>query len=140
MELNLEQRDPLTYAIIGAAIEVHCELGHGFLEPVYHEAFALELTSRAIPFAREVSLSLGYKGHVLQACYRCDFICYERIIVELKALKQLTGADDAQVLNYLKATGFDVGLLFNFGATSLQWKRLVMTPHDAARTKCDGPT
>lgn len=120
-------RDPRTFAIIGAAMEVHRELGCGFLEAVYHEGLAIELSAREIPFARELILPVHYKGQSLQVGYRADFICFERIIVELKALSQLTSVEDAQVLNYLKATGIEVGLLINFGASSLQCKRLVRT-------------
>jgi GxxExxY protein len=123
-----EQRDPQTYAIIGAAIEVHRELGCGFLEAVYHEALAIEFAARGVPFSREVALPVHYKGQLLGAGYRSDFICFEKVLVELKAISQITGVDDAQVLNYLKATGFDVGLLLNFGVPSLQWKRLTRSP------------
>jgi GxxExxY protein len=120
-----EIRDPRTYAIIGAAIEVHRELGPGFLEPVYQEALGIELTKRGIPFRRETPIPIRYKGAVLVACYRADFVCFENVIVELKALAQLTGVESAQVLNYLKATSLELGLLLNFGSASLDWKRLV---------------
>ena len=119
------QRDPETYAIIGAAMEVHRQLGHGFLEAVYQEALALEMTARKIPFKREVSLPVEYKGQRLVCSYRADFVCYESIIVEMKAINQLTGADEAQLINELKATGLHRGLLLNFGAPSLEYKRLV---------------
>ena len=119
------QRDPATYAIIGAAMEVHRQLGHGFLEAVYQEALALEMTARKIPFKREVSLPVEYKGQRLVCSYRADFVCYESIIVEMKAINQLTGADEAQLINELKATGLHRGLLLNFGAPSLEYKRLV---------------
>ncbi len=118
-------RDPRTYAIIGAAMEVHRELGCGFLEAVYQEAMELELVAREITFAREIVLPVRYKSQLLQVGYRADFVCCESIVVELKALCELTAVDDAQLLNYLKATGMEVGLLLNFGATSLQWKRLL---------------
>ena len=117
--------DPQTYAIIGAAMEVHRVLGQGFLEAVYQEALAIELASRQIPCRREVPLEVRYKGQVLSTAYRADFVCYEEIIVEVKALERLSGREIAQVLNYLKATGFQRGLLINFGAPSLQVKRLV---------------
>ncbi len=120
-----EEKDPQTHAIIGAAMEVHRTLGHGFLEPVYQEALALELSDRQIPFKREVELPVDYKGRRLACSYRADFICYESIIVELKALSALSGIEQAQVINYLKATGSRRGLLLNFGAPRLEIKRLV---------------
>ena len=123
----MEQRDPLSYALIGAAMEVHREQGPGFLEPVYQESFAVELSLRQISFVRELILPLSYKGHPLVTGYRADFLCYDSIIVELKALTKLTGHEESQVINYLKATGKEVGLLFNFGAPSLEYKRFVRT-------------
>jgi len=120
-----DQRDPLTYAIIGAAMEVHRELGCGFLEAVYQEALAIELSAREVPFRKELVLPVYYKEHHLQTGYRADFLCYGKIIVELKAISKLTGADDAQLLNYLKATGFEFGLVISFGSASLEWHRLV---------------
>lgn len=121
-----EQRDPRTYAIIGAAMEVHRQLGCGFLEGVYQEALAIELTGRAIPFEREVALTVYYAGTPLNCQYRADFMCYGDVIVELKAVRALTGVDEAQVLHYLKATGKRCGLLLNFGTASLDYKRLVL--------------
>jgi len=120
-----EERDPRTYAIIGAAMEVHRVLGPGFLEKVYQEALALELDERGIPFEREVLLPINYKGSVLNTKYFSDFVCYEQVIAECKAITGLTGVDESQAINYLKATGFSVGLLLNFGTPSLQYKRLV---------------
>jgi GxxExxY protein len=121
------QRDPRTFALIGAAIEVHRTLGPGFLEAVYQEAFARELSRRDIPFRAEADVPVFYKGDRLSTAYRADFVCFEAVIVELKAVKQLTPVEEAQVLNYLKATGFGVGMLFNFGAPSLQHKRFVFS-------------
>lgn len=114
------------FAIIGAAIDVHRELGSGFLEPVYQEAMEIELTSRHIPFEAQKLLVIKYKGRALQKQYEADLVCYGQIIVELKALDRLSGREQAQILNYLKATGLRVGLLINFGSHArLEWKRFV---------------
>ena len=120
-----DERDPQTFAIIGAAMEVHRELGCGFLEAVYQEALEIEFKRQDIPYQREVKLKLHYKGETMETFYRPDFICNDNIIVELKAISELSGTDTAQVLNALKATGFRRGLLFNFGKPSLQFKRFV---------------
>lgn len=121
----VEERDPQTYAIIGAAMEIHRQLGHGFLEAVYQEAAIIEFPMKGVPFEREVALPIKYKSILLPTRYRADFVCYSEIIVEFKALSRLTTAEEAQLLNYLKATGLKRGLLINFGASSLQYKRLV---------------
>lgn len=114
------------YAIIGAAIEVHKVLGPGFLEPVYQEAMEIESTFRTLPFEPRKRLRIRYKEHVLEKEYETDLVYYEKIIAELKALDQLTGREEAQLLNYLKATGLGVGLLINFGSHGkLEWKRMV---------------
>ena len=115
------------YDIIAACMEVHKELGAGFLEPVYQEALENELISQSIPFEREIPLQIKYKRATLNKEYIADFICYNKIIVELKALSNIDTQHEAQVLNYLKATGFSLGLLVNFGAKSLLYKRLVLT-------------
>ena len=114
------------YAIIGAAIEVHRELGHGFLEAVYHEALEIELTSRKVPFTSQQNLPVFYKGHQLKKEYIADLLCYNQIVVELKALNTLSGKEEGQLLNYLKATNLRVGLLINFGSVGrLEWKRFI---------------
>lgn len=116
-----------SYAIIGAAIEVHKQLGCGFTEPVYQEAFAEELRLREIPFEREKVLTVTYKGKVLTKEFRVDFVCYNKIIVELKAVVDFAEEHYAQVYNYLKASEMQLGLLINFGKTSLEYKRIPAT-------------
>ncbi len=118
--------DPDTYAIIGAAFEVHKELGHGFLEAVYQQALEMELRDRGIPAEPQRALEIKYKGRVLGTPYRTDFLCFDSVIVEIKALEALTSRDGAQVLHYLKASGLRRGLLINFGASSLEYRRLVL--------------
>jgi GxxExxY protein len=118
--------DPQTYAIIGAAMEVHNELGPGFLESVYQEALAVELTLRGIPFERELPLPIHYKGHRLSTTFRVDFRCFGEVLVELKAQKALGGPDESQVLNYLHAGNQGRCLLFNFGEPSLVHRRFVL--------------
>ncbi len=118
-------RDERTYKIIGAAIEVHKELGCGFLEAVYQEALEREFAGQAIPFKSQPVILIEYKGKLLDKTYQPDFVCFEEIIVEIKAISSLSGIEEAQIINYLKATGMKVGLLLNFGAKSLEHKRLV---------------
>jgi len=114
-----------SYKIIGACMEVHSELGHGFNEVVYQEALAREFKRQNIPFEAEKKLEISYKGELLDKYYRADFICYDKIIIELKALPEITSREIGQVLNYLKVTGFHLGLLVNFGEESFNSKRLV---------------
>lgn len=114
------------FQIIGAAQEVHRQLGYGFLEPVYQDALAIEFTLRSVPYEKEKPLSILYKGHTLEKYYQADFFCYGKIIVELKALSQLTNDHEAQVLNYLKVTNTKLGILINFGQKSLVFKRLLL--------------
>jgi GxxExxY protein len=114
-----------TYKILGAAMEVHSILGSGFLEAVYQEALAIEFEKRKIPFTRESKLEINYKGQMLSKYYVADFVCFNKVIVETKATKELEGIDEAQVINYLKSTGLKVGLLINFGAESLEHRRLL---------------
>ena len=118
-------RDEKTYKIIGAALEVHKELGCGFLEAVYQEALGKEFACQAIPFKPQPVIRIAYKGKPLDKTYQPDFICYGEVVVEIKAISGLSGIEEAQLINYLKATGLKVGLLINFGSKSLEHKRLV---------------
>ena len=115
-----------SYRIIGACFEVYKEKGCGFLEPVYQECLAIELELQAIPFEDQAKLSLSYKGRPLEKSYTPDFVCFGKIIVELKAASQLIDAHRAQVHNYLKASGHKLGLLVNFGHyPKLEYERIV---------------
>lgn len=115
------------FKIRGAAFEVHGEMGNGFLEAVYHECLAREFESRAIPFSKGTSLKLAYKGQPLTQTYLTDFICFDKIILELKAVSDIAPAHRAQTINYLKATGFRLGLIINFGTyPKLQVERLAL--------------
>jgi GxxExxY protein len=118
-------KDERTYKIIGAAMEVHRELGCGFLEAVYQEAMEREFTVQIVPFKAQPSIEITYKGQPLKKTYQPDFVCFGEIIVEIKALAALSGTEEAQLINYLKATGLKVGLLINFGSRSLEHKRFV---------------
>ena len=122
---DADKKDPQTYAIIGAAMRVHSELGFGFLEAVYQEAFERELQIQAIPYKREVELPVFYRDVRLSTYYKADFICFDKVIVELKALSNISGTEESQVINYLKASGKNKALLFNFGSKQLQYKSLV---------------
>jgi GxxExxY protein len=117
--------DEKTYRIIGAAMEVHRELGCGFLEAVYQEALEKEFTSQGIPFNSQSVVKILYKGNPLDKTYQPDFVCYKELIVEIKAISNLTGVEEAQIINYLKASGLKIGLLLNFGAKSLEHRRFV---------------
>ena len=115
------------YRIIGAAMDVYYRLGRGFLEPVYQEAMQIELARRDIPFEPQCRLTIYYKGQPLKKGYVADFICFGQIIGELKACERLTGVDEGQLLNYMKATQKHVGLLINFASpVRLEWKRYVL--------------
>ena len=114
------------FKIVGAAMEVYNELGPGFLEPVYQEALEIEFTDQKIPFESQQHLLITYKGRSLKKSYIPDFCVYEKIIAELKVLDRLSGTEEAQILNYLKATGLRVGGLLNFGnPKKLEWKRYI---------------
>ncbi len=117
--------DDRTYAIIGAAMEVHRVLGVGFLEAVYQGALAAEFGWRRIPFETQVEIPVCYRGHRLECYYRVDFVCFQSVMVELKAVSGLASERSAQLLNYLKASGSSTGLLLNFGSLSLETKRLI---------------
>lgn len=120
-----DKRDEETYNIIGTAMTVHNELGCGFLEAVYQEALEKEFQLQSIPYEREKRLPVFYRGNRLDTYYQVDFICFNSVIVELKALQKISGIEEAQVINYLKASGLHKALLINFGQRSLQYKRLV---------------
>src|SRR4030043_590748 len=113
-------KDERTYKIIGAAIEVHKELGCGFLEAVYQEALEREFIVQEIPFVAQPYIEIKYKGEPLDKKYQPDFICYSEVIVEIKAVSDMTGLEEAQIINYLKATGLKNGILKNFCARSLE--------------------
>ena len=128
MDADLQnQKDPETYAIIGAAMEVHRELRHGLLEIVYQDALVVEFGARSIPFEREKLLKVFYKGNPLPSFFKADFVCFGSVIVECKSQASIGGAEDAQVINYLRITSLERAVLLNFGTPSLQYKRLVLS-------------
>jgi GxxExxY protein len=130
--------DPRTFAIIGAAMEVHRVLGPGFLERVYAFALAIELHARGVPFLSQVPFPVVYKERVLPGDYRADFVCYESVVVELKAQSAKTaGIDHAQMINYLRASGLETGLLLNFGTPSLDHRRFILSGTRAIATPSD---
>lgn len=115
-----------SYAIIGACFEVYNDKGCGFLEPVYQECLEIELGLRNLPFVPQAELQLTYKGRILKKTYQPDFACFGKIILEIKAVSALTDEHRAQVHNYLKATGYRLGLLVNFGSQGeLEYERIV---------------
>lgn len=120
-------KDKRTYEIIGAAMEVHKELGCGFLEAVYQEALEREFEEQKIDYLSQPIARIKYKGNYLKKAYQPDFICFGDVVVEIKAISGLTSYEAAIILNYLKATEFNVGLLINFGSKSLEYKRFVYT-------------
>ena len=118
------KNEELTGKIINACLEAHNELGNGFLEPVYQEALEEEFKLQGIPYEREKLLPVRYKGKKLSKEYFADFLCYNEIIVKLKAVGVLSKPHKARVLNYLNAANKEIGLLINFGETSLKWERI----------------
>lgn len=129
--MNTNERELIfkdeVYQIVGAALEVSNYLGCGFLEAVYQEALELELNDRQIPNIPQKSIKIKYKSKTLKKEYVADFECYNQIIVEIKAIKQITAIEEAQMLNYLKATSYPVGVIINFGCPKLEWHRYVNT-------------
>lgn len=128
MSLKFEQE---TFKIIGACIKVHTALGSGFLESVYQEALERELRKQDIPCNRQKRLNIIFDGKLLDKYFVADFVCYNSIILEIKAANFIHPDNSKQVINYLKATNFEVGLLINFGQASLKWKRFIHTPNQS---------
>lgn len=133
MENATNKRDEQTYAIIGAAMAVHNELGCGFLEAIYQDALEVEFKKLGIPFEREPKLDVYYKGEKLNSFYRTDFLCYDEVIVETKALNRMSGTEEAQVINQLKASKLHKALLINFGMPKLDYKRMVLDLRESAQ-------
>jgi len=123
---NLIYKDE-SYEIVGAAMEVHKIIGSGFTEPIYQDALEYEFQLRGIPYEREKVMTVTYKDKVLSKEFRADFVCYGKIIVELKAVSDIIDEHYAQVYNYLKASGYKLGLLINFGNISLDCRRIPCT-------------
>ena len=126
------EREPMTYSIIGAAMEVHRQLGCGFTEKVYQDALEHELILQNIPYEREARMQVTYKGKVMASEFVPDFVCYNQIIVELKAVEELTSLHQAQAINYANVANMKVALLINFGTEMLEYKRL-FNKHIAAQ-------
>ena len=122
-----EADDPRSYAIIGAALEVHRVLGTGFLEIFYKDALAIEFSARELSFKRELPCNIQYKGHQLRGEYRMDFVCFGEVVVEVKARSIITPADHAQVISYLASSKLQIGLLLNFGSSRLEHRRFIRT-------------
>ena len=120
------------YEIIGAAMEVHNTLGQGFLESVYQEALEIEMRKRNIPFTSQSKIQILYKDVPMEHYFVADFVCYDKIIVELKSVSTILPEHEAQIINYLRATGFKLGILLNFNEESLFYKRY---PNIMAKTK-----
>jgi GxxExxY protein len=118
------------FKLVGLCMEIHRELGKGLDEVIYKDAFVVELQRAKIPFARELKYEVNYKGVILPHHYRADFVRWNKILFEAKAVEALTEAHVKQVLNYLAAAKLELGLLVNFGADSLEWKRVVLSRRD----------
>ena len=116
-----------TFKVIGACINVHKKLGNGFSEDVYHQAIEKELLNANIPFEQQKKLPIYYDGEPLGTFFSADFVCYEKVLLEIKSVPVILDQMKQQVLNYLKSSQIEVGLLINFGEQSLKWKRLVHT-------------
>jgi GxxExxY protein len=115
------------YKVMGACFEVYNKMGRGFLEAVYQECLEIEFLERGIPFLSQHRLPIAYKGRVLTQFYKADFVCYDRIIIEVKAVSGLVHEHTAQAIHYLRATGLRLAILVNFGAGSeLEWDRVVL--------------
>jgi len=125
-KLELILKDEV-YHIVGAAMNVSRELGCGFLEAVYQEALEMEFTDSNVPFEPQKRINISYKNRMLKREYVADFICYEQIIVEIKAIRSITEIEEAQLLNYLKATKLPLGLIINFGHPKMEWRRYANT-------------
>ena len=121
------ERDTQTHRVIGAAIEVHNTIGPGHLEAVYQEALEIEFGLSAVPYESQPRIRLEYKGRALKKYYQPDFIAFERVVVEIKAQAVLGPVEVAQIINSLKSSRREIGLLINFGGTSLDWKRFANT-------------
>ena len=126
LEMHGLEPDPQTFQIIGAAMEVHRQLHRGLYEGFYCDALEVEFGLRQIPFEAQRPIQLGYKGRTLRGVYKLDFVCFNNVIVEVKAVSAITPADEAQLLNYLAMTRLGRGLLINFGTKSLEYKRRVI--------------
>jgi GxxExxY protein len=118
------------FRIIGAAIEVSKVLSSGYLEAVYQEALEIELSESNVSFEKQKKLKIHYKHRILTKEYIADFVCFDKIIIEIKAIKRLTTVEDAQILNYLKITGLPLGILINFGGSTMEWKRFANTKNN----------
>jgi GxxExxY protein len=125
--VSMNERDPQTGLILAAAVEVHKTLGHGFLETVYQFALAHEFDARDIPFVAQMPMPVFYKGERLKCGFRADFLCFGSVLVEIKAQAGLTDVDEAQVINYLRASELQRALLLNFGCSTIQIKRIILT-------------